>query len=84
MSDGDLRVRLNEGFADTYKQIRDDFSTTIARLQETIEAIVTSTREVASASAEISTGSTDLSQRTEEPAASLKRPRPRWKRFPRP
>jgi methyl-accepting chemotaxis protein len=71
LSEGDMRVRLNDGFTSTYAQIRDDFNTTIARLQETIEAIVASTGEVAGASAEISSGTTDLSQRTEEQAASL-------------
>ena len=71
LSDGDLRVRLNEGFTDTYKQIRDDFNTTIAQLQATIQAIAVSTREVGSTAAEISTSTTDLSQRTEEQAASL-------------
>jgi methyl-accepting chemotaxis protein len=71
VSDGDLRIRLNEGFTETYKQIRDDFNTTIERLQETIASIMSSTREVASTAAEISTSTTDLSQRTEEQAASL-------------
>jgi len=71
LTDGDLTVRLNEGFTETYKQIRDDFNTTVAQLQSTIQAIASSAREVAGASAEISGGTTDLSQRTEEQAASL-------------
>lgn len=40
-------------------------------MQDTLTAIVESTREVSNASAEISTSTTDLSQRTEEQAASL-------------
>jgi methyl-accepting chemotaxis protein len=71
LSEGDLRVRLNDGFTENYRQIRDDFNTTIARLQETIGAIALSTREVASTATEISASTTDLSQRTEEQAASL-------------
>src|SRR5712692_485253 len=71
LSDGDLMVRLNDGFTETYEQIRDDFNTTIARLQATIQSIATSTREVFSTATEISTSTTDLSQRTEEQAASL-------------
>jgi methyl-accepting chemotaxis protein len=71
LAEGDLRVRLAEGFTETYAQIREDFNTTIARLEETIQSIATSTREVASTAAEISTSTTDLSQRTEEQAASL-------------
>jgi methyl-accepting chemotaxis protein len=71
LSEGDLRVRLDEGFTETYAQIRDNFNTTIAQLQETIQSIATSTREVASTAGEISSSTTDLSQRTEEQAASL-------------
>ena len=73
LSDGDLTFRLPEGFPEDYRQIKDDFNGAIARLQETIRALVDSTREVASAAAEISTSTTDLSQRTEEQAASLER-----------
>ncbi len=71
MSEGDLTVRLDAGFTEAYYKLRDDFNATIAKLRETIESIVGSTREVTNASAEISTSTTDLSQRTEEQAASL-------------
>jgi methyl-accepting chemotaxis protein len=71
VSSGDLTFRLNDGFSDTYKQVKEDFNTMITQLQETISAIATATREVANTAAEISTSTTDLSQRTEEQAASL-------------
>ncbi len=71
VSDGDLRVRLSEGFTDRYKRIRDDFNATVERLQATIQSIAASTREVAGTATEISSSTTDLSQRTEEQAASL-------------
>jgi methyl-accepting chemotaxis protein len=71
LSEGDLTFRLTDGFSEQYQQIRDDFNTAISGLQETIEAIVSATREVAGASGEISGGTADLSQRTEEQAASL-------------
>jgi methyl-accepting chemotaxis protein len=71
MSEGDLTVQLDQGFTESYQQIKDDFNATIGKLKETIESIVASTRDVANASAEISTSTTDLSQRTEEQAASL-------------
>jgi len=71
LADGDLGFRLGDGFTDAYKQIKDDFNSMIAQLQDTIRAIAISTREVAGAAAEISSGTTDLSQRTEEQAASL-------------
>jgi methyl-accepting chemotaxis protein len=71
LAEGDLTVRMTEGFAESYRQIKDDFNMTIERLHETIQALTGATREVSSASAEISTSTTDLSQRTEEQAASL-------------
>ena len=71
MARGDLSYRLNDEFAAEYVKIRDDFNGAIGQLQQTISAIVSSTREVTNASAEISTSTTDLSQRTEEQAASL-------------
>jgi len=71
LSEGDLSWRLKDEFGGAYRQIRDDFNATMARLHETVRPIVAATREVASASAEISSGTTDLSQRTEEQAASL-------------
>jgi methyl-accepting chemotaxis protein len=71
LSEGDLAVRLNDGFGESTRQIRDDFNAAVARLHETIGAIVAATHEVASAAGEISTSTTDLAQRTEEQAASL-------------
>jgi methyl-accepting chemotaxis protein len=71
LSEGDLTVTLDEGFSPEYRQIKDDFNAAIARLSETISAIMDSSKEVANATAEISASTTDLSQRTEEQAASL-------------
>ena len=71
LSEGDLTIRLREGFTESTRQIRDDFNAAVARLQETIGAIVRTARDVSGASREISASTTDLSQRTEEQAASL-------------
>ena len=71
LADGDLTYRVREQWAEEYLKIQKDFNGAIDRLQETLSAIVESTREVSNASAEISTSTTDLSQRTEEQAASL-------------
>jgi methyl-accepting chemotaxis protein len=71
LSAGDLTFRLPDRFPETYRQIRDDFNSTIVQLQDTIQAIAAATREVASTAAEISTSTTALSQRTEEQAAGL-------------
>jgi methyl-accepting chemotaxis protein len=71
LAEGDLTVRLTDGFTAESQQIKDDFNTAIARLQSAIGEIATTTREVSNAAGEISTSTTDLSQRTEEQAASL-------------
>ncbi|WP_342361888.1 methyl-accepting chemotaxis protein [Terrarubrum flagellatum] len=71
LAEGDLQVRLRDGFSEDYAAIRDDFNASIAKLHDAITAIVSATREVSNASGEISSSTTDLSQRTEEQAASL-------------
>jgi methyl-accepting chemotaxis protein len=71
VAEGNLTVRLDDGFTDAYRQIKDDFNIAVTRLQETISDIATSANEVSNATAEISISTTDLSQRTEEQAASL-------------
>jgi methyl-accepting chemotaxis protein len=71
LSDGDLTVRLSEGFAESSRQIRDDFNAAVEHLRETIGSIVGATQGITSASGEISGSTLDLSQRTEQQAASL-------------
>jgi methyl-accepting chemotaxis protein len=71
LANGDLTVRLDDGFSGEYRQIKDDFEGAVARLAETVQSISAASREVASATAEIAASTTDLSQRTEEQAAGL-------------
>jgi len=71
LAEGDLTVRMTEGFTESYRQIKNDFNTTLVRLNETIRALSLATTEVSGASSEIVASTTDLSQRTEEQAASL-------------
>ena len=71
LASGDLTFRLNDGFSETYQQIKTDFNVTIADLEEVMNSILASTREVANVALEISGSTNDLSQRTEEQAASL-------------
>ena len=71
VSGGDMTFRLSDGFTDAYKQIKDDFNTTIARLHDTIVAIAISTHDVAHTAREISGSTADLAQRTEEQTATL-------------
>jgi methyl-accepting chemotaxis protein len=71
LAQGNLTVRLDEGFSGEYQKIKDDFNGMADQLQETITAIAASALEVTNAAAEISTSTTSLSQRTEEQAAGL-------------
>jgi methyl-accepting chemotaxis protein len=71
LAEGDLTYRVRDNWSAEYQKIQEDFNGAIEKLQDTLTAIVESTREVSNASAEISTSTTDLSQRTEEQAASL-------------
>jgi methyl-accepting chemotaxis protein len=71
VAEGNLTIRLAEGFTDAYQQIKSDFNRAVGRLQETISGIALAAREVANASGEISTSTADLSQRTEEQASGL-------------
>jgi methyl-accepting chemotaxis protein len=71
LSEGELTFRLGAGFSGSYQQIKDNFNSAIAKMEETISGIKASAGEVTNASKEISTSTTDLSQRTEEQAASL-------------
>jgi methyl-accepting chemotaxis protein len=71
LSDGDLTIRLRDGFTESSRQIRDDFNAAVAHLRETIGSIVGATQGITSASSEISGSTYDLSQRTEQQAASL-------------
>ena len=71
LAEGDLTVRMNEGFTESYRQIKDDFNNDHDAVAGDDPSLSVSAREVTNASAEISTSTTDLSQRTEEQAASL-------------
>ena len=71
LAGGDLTVRLDEGFTQSYAQIRDNFNEAIDRLKSTVLAVVASTGAIQSGTQEISTASDDLSRRTEQQAAGL-------------
>jgi methyl-accepting chemotaxis protein len=71
LSEGDLTVRLREGFTESSLQIRDDFNAAVENLRETVGSIVAATLGITNASGEISGSTADLSQRTEQQTASL-------------
>ncbi len=71
LSDGDLTYRLEAGFPQDYRKLRDDFNAAMTRLEETMSVIIGSVAGIRSTTAEISQASDDLSRRTEQQAASL-------------
>jgi methyl-accepting chemotaxis protein len=71
LSKGDLTYRLNTPFTEDYEQIRLDFNTTAASLEEAIVTIASSTQAIRFATDEIATAADDQSRRTAQQAASL-------------
>ena len=71
LADGDLMVRLRDGFSPTYAQIRDDFNAAIGKLSAAIEVVMASAGGMRDGSQSIASAADDLSRRTEQQAASL-------------
>jgi len=71
LAEGDLTIRLADGFAPEYAKIRDDFNDAIEKLKATMLAVVATAGSIRIGTSEISTASDSLSSRTERQAASL-------------
>jgi methyl-accepting chemotaxis protein len=70
LSHGDLTVRI--GTVDRrYEEIRDQFNTSVASLEQAMESVVSAVSTIRSGLGEISVASNDLARRTEQQAASL-------------
>ncbi len=71
LAKGDLTDRITNEYHGTFGQLKDDANATSDKLKEIISQIRVSTDTIGTASKEIASGNTDLSQRTEEQASSL-------------
>ncbi|MBB3934315.1 methyl-accepting chemotaxis protein [Aureimonas phyllosphaerae] len=71
LSDGDLTVRLDQPVADRYQPIRNQFNTSVERLEGAMGSVVNAIGSLRTGLGEINAASNDLSQRTEQQAASL-------------
>ncbi|THD46945.1 MAG: methyl-accepting chemotaxis protein [Bradyrhizobium sp.] len=71
LAEGDLVVRLGDGFSTTYAQIRDDFNEAVAKLSTAIAAVALSAGAMQTESHSVASAADDLSRRTEQQAASL-------------
>ena len=71
LAEGDLEIRLTQGFAPQYVQIREDFNHAVDRLRSTVLAVIATSDAIRAGASQIADASNTLSQRTESQAASL-------------
>nr|MBV6631145.1 PAS domain-containing protein [Oceanococcus sp. HetDA_MAG_MS8] len=71
LAKGDLRTRVNIEGAGVFSQLRDEANATLDQLTNLVAQIRQSADSIDTSSREIAIGNSDLSQRTEEQAASL-------------
>ena len=71
LAQGDLTETITNDYYGTFGQLKNDSNATVAQLTEIITQIKTATDTINVAAGEIAAGNLDLSQRTEEQAASL-------------
>ncbi|MER0239082.1 methyl-accepting chemotaxis protein [Fulvimarina sp. MAC8] len=71
LSAGDLTVRMNEEIAPEFEPIRAKFNASVEALEGVVASVVRGTGSIRTGLSEISTASLDLSQRTEQQAASI-------------
>jgi methyl-accepting chemotaxis protein len=71
MAKGDLTERINQNFQGIFATLCDDTNTTVANWAQSVTTIKQAADSINLVSREIALGNTDLSQRTEQQAASL-------------
>ena len=71
LSSGSLTVSLNEPFGANYDKLREDFNATVVYLADALQQVSATVLTINSGSRELATASDDLSRRTEQQAASL-------------
>ncbi len=71
VADGDLTKTIEEDYQGSFDQLKQDANSTVAKLTEVVGHIQSSSCSVKVGADEISQGNINLSQRTEEQAASL-------------
>jgi methyl-accepting chemotaxis protein len=68
---GDLTHRVNADLVGAFAKLKEDFNTSVARLQDAMKSVLAGTEGISTGANEISTAADDLSRRTEQQAASL-------------
>jgi methyl-accepting chemotaxis protein len=71
LSEGNLTVRMNQAVAPEFEPIRAKFNESVEKLEDTIGSVVNAIGAIRVGLTQITVASADLSQRTEQQAASL-------------
>ncbi|WP_084410755.1 methyl-accepting chemotaxis protein [Fulvimarina manganoxydans] len=71
LSAGDLTVRMDQSVAPEFVPIQTQFNDSVSQLEEAIGGVVSSVQTIRTGLSEIAIASNDLSQRTEQQAASI-------------
>ena len=71
LSSGDLTSRIDEPFAGTYEDLRQDFNNTVRSISQAIRDILTNAENISNEARDISSTAEGLSRRTESTAATL-------------
>ncbi|RST84390.1 methyl-accepting chemotaxis protein [Aquibium carbonis] len=71
LADGDLTTRLKVDFPPEYRKIKEDFNTAMDRLQDAMQQIVATGRQLEYGTDEISRAADELARRSEQQAATI-------------
>lgn len=71
LSECNIRMTIDEPFADRFDALRDDFNNSIATFQATLEQVLTKTANINANSLAMREAADNLSRRTEQQAAAL-------------
>jgi methyl-accepting chemotaxis protein len=71
LSDGDLTCSIDQPFVAHLESLRQDFNNSIAKLNETMQAVGINARAISGGAEEVRSAADDLSKRTEQQAASV-------------
>jgi methyl-accepting chemotaxis protein len=71
LSEGDLVLHIDQSFTSEYEPIRQDFNRAVEKLRDVLQTISARSLAIRSGTEEIKVAADDLSQRTEQQAASL-------------
>ncbi|WP_311319469.1 methyl-accepting chemotaxis protein [Rhizobium sp. CB3060] len=71
LATGDVTYRISTPFAGNFDRIRQDFNSSVEKLEYTLSAVSVNVRSISASAAEIRSAADDLAERTEQQAASV-------------